>query len=410
MIILNKVVIIGGGASGLVTAIKAKTKDNEVIILEKNDDCGKKILATGNGHCNYFNEDQSIKNYHSSQNELLDKIITKENMTKVLDFFDKLGLIPKIKNGYYYPLSNQASSMRNILLSKVNELNIKIKLNFLVEKIEKVNDKFYIYSKKEKIIADNVVVATGSYAGVQKKEEVLGYKILKSFNHTIEPVLPALVQLIGIGTYFKNWARVRTDATIKLYENNTFLALEKGEIQLTDYGISGICTFNISGLISKGLYQNKKEVVIIDFLPTLAKNKKDLSKILELRAQKLNTNNLLSFFEGMVNDKLLKTILRVSDIDFNKTYANLTEEEKEKIVTNLKEFKLQIVKTKSYENAQTCIGGVKLDEINLKTMESKYIKKLYIVGELVDIDGLCGGYNLSFAWLSGILAGSDISD
>ena len=407
---MKKIVIVGGGASGLVTAIYAKNENNEVIILEKNDICGKKILATGNGRCNYYNDNQDITNYYSTNIEYLKEIITKDNLEKVSNLFAELGIIPKIKNGYYYPLSNQASSIRNILENKVKELGIKIINNFNVEKIEKENNKFIISSLDKKIEADKVVIATGSFASIKNESEVIGYKILKEFNHKIEKVLPTLVQLKGNETYFKDWNGVRSDVTLKLFEDDNFIKEESGEIQLTDYGISGICTFNISGYVSRGLNNNKNEIVQIDFLPTIGNNRLELLNFLEERNNKLNSYNIVDLFEGILNNKLIKTILKVSNIDSGKTYDELTTEEKETLSSNIKKFKIKITGTNDFSKAQTCTGGLSLDEINLKTMESKLVKDLYIVGELIDVDGVCGGYNLTFAWLSGILAGSDISD
>lgn len=407
---MKKIVIVGGGASGLVTAIYAKNENNEVIILEKNDICGKKILATGNGRCNYYNDNQDISNYYSTNIECLKEIITKDNLEKVSNLFTKLGIIPKIKNGYYYPLSNQASSIRNILENKVKELGVKIITNFNVEKVEKENNKFIISSLDKKIEADKVVIASGSFASIKNESEVIGYKILKEFNHKIEKVLPTLVQLKGNETYFKDWNGVRSDVTLKLFEDDNFIKEESGEIQLTDYGISGICTFNISGYVSRGLNNNKNEIVQIDFLPTIGNNRLELLNFLEERNNKLNSYNIVDLFEGILNNKLIKTILKVSNIDSGKTYDELTIEEKEILSSNIKEFKIKITGTNDFSKAQTCTGGLSLDEINLNTMESKLVKDLYIVGELIDVDGVCGGYNLTFAWLSGILAGSDISD
>ena len=407
---MKKIVIVGGGASGLVTAIYAKSKNNEVIILEKNDICGKKILATGNGRCNYYNDNQDLTNYYSTDKECLNKILTDDNLSEVVKLFDELGIIPKKRNGYYYPLSNQASSVRNILVSKVEKLGIKIVNNFIVEKVIKEKDKFIIYSKKDSIYADKVVIATGSFASVKNKEEVVGYKILKSFNHKIENVLPTLVQLKANEKYFKKWNGVRSDVCLKLFEDGNLIRKEYGEIQLTDYGISGICTFNISGYVSRGLSNNKSEIVKIDFLPTIGDNKTELLEFLDSRNNLLNSNNLLDFFEGILNIKLIETILEVSKINVNRKYSSLSSSEKLVLASNIKEFKLKITGTNDFYRAQTCTGGVSLNEIKLDSMESKLVKDLYIVGELVDVDGVCGGYNLTFAWLSGILAGSDIND
>lgn len=407
---METIAIIGGGASGLVTAIKAKNKKNEVIILEKNKECGKKILVTGNGRCNYYNENQNIDCYYSSKKEYLDQIITQENLEKVTEFFHELGIVPKIKNGYYYPLSNQASSIRNILVAKALKLGVKIINNFNVKDMEKENDKFIIYSENKRMEADKVVISTGSYAALKDKKETVGYQLLEKFHHKIESVLPSLVQLKGEGNYFKEWNGVRSDVTLKLYEDDILIKEEQGEIQLTDYGISGICTFNISGYVSRGLASSKTEIVQIDFLPSIGNNKQELLGFLEKRGNNLSYTDLLDFFEGVLNQKLIQTILKEAKLDYHKTYHELTKEEKLRLVSNIKEFKLNIIGTNDFLKAQTCTGGVSLEEINLNTMESKRVKNLYIIGELIDVDGICGGYNLTFAWLSGILAGSDIHD
>ena len=407
---MKRVVIIGGGASGLVTAINAKTKNNEVIILEQNSECGKKILATGNGKCNYFNENQNLNNYNSTNKEDIKKFITDENLSKTISFFDSLALVPKIKAGYFYPASEQASSIRNILVNKVKELGIEIKYNFKVENIVLENDKFIISSDSQKIISDIVVLATGSYAAVKNKKEVVGYDILKSFDLRLEKVLPSLVQLKSSGNFLKLWNGVRCDVNLKLYEDNIKIKEESGQIQLTDYGISGICTFNISGCVAKGLATNKQEVVVIDFLPNIDKDINNFINFLEERNNLLNNPKLPILFEGVLNSKLIAAILKYSNISSNKTFLDLTDKEKNILVKNIKEFRLKITGTNNYDKAQTCSGGLSLDEVNLKTMEVKKVKNLYVVGELLDIDGLCGGYNLTIAWISSILAGSDIHD
>lgn len=406
---MNKVVVIGGGASGLIASIYAKRNDNEVVVLERNDFCGKKILATGNGRCNYFNENQELSNYYSTTNQYLEEIINEKNLNEVLRFFETIGIFPKIKNGYYYPLSNQATSIRNSLVLKARTLGVKFKYNFLVKDVKLVDDKFVISSNSEKIVADKVIVATGSKASSKTGSDGSGYKMLENFGHKIVNVLPSLVQLQGKGNYFKDWNGIRSDAILRLYEDNILIKEEKGEIQLTDYGISGICTFNISGYVARGLSNNKKEVIYIDFLPAF-NNFKDLELYLDERENLFSNRNLVEFFDGLVNDKLIKTILKFSNISIDKKYNELTNREKTTLISNLKEFKLEIIDTNSFDKAQVCSGGISLDEINVKTMESKLIKKLYIVGELLDVDGLCGGYNLTFAWISGILAGSDIND
>lgn len=402
---MEKIIIVGGGPAGLTCAIKAKNDSNEVIILEKNDSCGKKILATGNGKCNYFNEIQDISKYNSNNKELLDKIINTKNIMKVKSFFDELGLIPKIKNGYYYPMSEQASSIRNILVNKALNMNIKIITNCCVNKIEKSNDKFIVKTNEKTFECDKVVISTGSYANANDIEIINSYKFLHDFDLKIENVLPTLVQLKAEGDYFKEWNGVRVDANVKLYENNNYLKEEVGQLQLTDYGVSGICIFNLSSDISKGLSFNKKEELIIDFLPSI----NNLNDYFNERSNIFGNYKIIDFLEGIINIKLANTILNKINIDRYKTYNDLSIIEKTNLIESIKSFRINIIGTNNYDKAQTCAGGLDLEELNLDTMEVNKVKGLYVIGEIIDIDGICGGYNLTISWLSGILAGCDIS-
>ena len=407
---MERIVIIGGGASGLVTAIYAKRKNNQVIILEKNNKCGKKLLLTGNGRCNFWNQDQSLENYNSTNKNNLRDIITEKNQKEILSFFDKIGIVPKVKDGYYYPNSNQASSISNALLLQVESLGIKIKYNSEVEKIDKLDNKFIITTLTGELIScDKVVLATGSKACPKTGSDGKGYELAKNFNHTIIDVVPSLVQLRGNGSYFKLWNGVRCDARISLFENNYKIKEEYGELQLTDYGISGIPTFNISGLVARGIKNNKKEIVKIDFLPFINKNEQEFITYCDNKNKFILNLKIYQFLEGMLNYKLVETILKVAKIDKQKRWQDLTISEKKRLYYNLKSFEFLITGTNSFDKAQVCSGGVSLLEINPKTMESKLIKNLYIVGELLDVDGICGGYNLSFAWISGMLAGKEIS-
>ena len=253
-----KIVIIGGGISGIITSINAKSDNNEVIILERNKEPLKKLLLTGNGRCNYYNDNQSIDNYHSTNKEVLEQILTIENINKVLDFYNKLGIIPKIKNGYYYPRSNQAVTIKNALLEKVKEKNIKIITDAYVNEIKKEKDKFIIKYNDEEIICDKVVISTGSSSYPKTGSDGNGYSLLEKY-HTIIKPLPALVPLIVKNKELKQLSGVRCDAILELFEDDQYISKEEGELQITDDGISGICTFNLSSKISRGLEDGKKE-------------------------------------------------------------------------------------------------------------------------------------------------------
>ena len=402
---MKKVVIIGGGASGLISSIFAKNKDNEVIILERNSICGKKILATGNGRCNYWNEDQNLRHYNSTSKNLLEKIITLDNQKQIMTLFNRIGIVPKIKNGYYYPTSNQAISIRNALVTEATKLGVKIYQDALVDKVMHSNNKYIVEFNNKKIIADSLIIATGSKASPKTGSTGIGYTLAKSLGHTIIEPLPALVQLVGQGKYFTSWDGIRSDVNVSLYAANKFIKEETGEIQLTNYGVSGICIFNLSRFASAYLKENKKVEVVINFLPWL---KEDAITYFDKRTSLMPSRTIFELLEGLLNNKLLNTFLSILKLDESRKWTNMSKQEKINLINILTNFHLPIIDTKSFDNAQVCSGGVDLSEINPNTMESLINKNLYIVGELLDVDGDCGGYNLSFAWISGMLAGKSI--
>ena len=401
-----KIIVVGGGCSGVVAAINAKNKDNEVVILERNNTLLKKLLLTGNGRCNYFNETYSIDNYHSNNIDLVNDFISDKNITMSKEFFDNLGIVPKIKNGYYYPYSNQAVSIKDILANEVNRLGIKVIYDTYVEDIEK-EDKFIIKTNNEEYICDKLILSTGSFAYPKTGSDGHGYSILEKLGHTIIKPVPALVQLNANSKYLKDWDGVRSDVYLELFEDGEYLTKEEGEIQFTNYGISGICTFNLSHFISRGLEENKKYVVKINFVPFI---KTLISPWLYEYANKNKEKDIYELLEGFLNKKLIPIILKESNIKSSKKYDELTKEEKVKLINSLRHFKVEITSTKGFDSSQVCNGGVSLDEININTMESKIVKDLYIIGELLDINGNCGGYNLTECWISGILSGKSIGE
>lgn len=408
---MTKVIVVGGGASGLVAAIQAVKKGADVILLERNDSLGKKILVTGNGKCNYWNEDQDVRHYHSSNQNLLNSFLTEENKKKVMHFFEDIGVIPKIKNGYYYPYSNQAVSMKAVLMNEMQALSIQVITNAFVKKIEKENDQFYVFTNENKYFADVVILATGSKAAPKTGSDGNGYVLAESLGHQLIPVLPSLTQVYGNGSYYKQWNGIRVDAKLSLYENDKLIKEESGELHLTDYGISGICTFNLSGAISKGLSTNKKEEISINFIPDL--NIKDTASFvawLDERNAKLKNRTIDQLFDGFVHYKLVFLFLALTHIDSSVYWEDLTMEKKLTFASYFLKHSLIVLKTSDFEKAQVCSGGVSLEEVNMETMESLKVKNLYFAGELLDVDGDCGGYNLGFAWMSGIVAGENAGE
>lgn len=380
-----KIIIIGSGASGLAAGISLLRCGYDVTILERNNISGKKLLLTGAGRCNFFNSDQNIIHYHSSDKDILAKIITSDNIHLVEDFITSLGIVPKVKDGYYYPFANQAYNMKELLERTYLDLGGKIKYNYLVEKIEKKSSLFLI---NDTISCDKLILATGSKAYKMTGSDGIGYQLAKKFNHHIVKVLPSLTSLITREKI--NLKGVRVDAKVTLYEDGVKVREELGQVQFTDYGLSGICIFNLSYYAIKGLNKNKKEVITIDLMPFMDKVSFKNKKVYDL---------LLGFLPNKMIDYILKTL----DISKDVYYEDLSNDKKQELTKILKEMEFNIISYKEFDFSQVCSGGVSLREINPLTMESIFVKNLYIIGELLDVNGDCGGYNLTFAFLSGIL-------
>lgn len=400
---MKEVVIVGGGASGLTAAITAARNGKDVTIIEKNNKCGKKILITGNGRCNFWNTDEDLSHFHSSNSNLLKQFITDERKNSILKFFDSLGLAYKTKNGYYYPFSNQAFTIENALLSECKKLNIKIINDITVEKIIK-EDCFIINPNKENIKAKNIIIATGSKAAPKTGSDGLGYELAKSLGHNIITPLPSLVQLKADEPYFKNWSGIRTDVKVNLLINHKYIKSETGEIQLTNYGLSGICIFNLSGEAAKALNQNKNVIISINFIP-FASNPKTFLQTLNKNSYHKTISELL---EGILHYKLIDIILKKAHLKRDLLLNTLTDNELNNLIKTLTDFQIKILDTHTLDHAQVCSGGIPLTEINSKTLESLKVKNLYFTGEIIDIDGDCGGYNLGWAWMSGIIAGKNV--
>ncbi|MBR5662660.1 MAG: aminoacetone oxidase family FAD-binding enzyme [Bacilli bacterium] len=395
---MKKVFIIGGGASGLTAAIKA-SKNHDVTIIEKNEKLGKKILITGNGKCNYWNENQDINMYHSSSKEYT-KIVNQINLVKAHAFLDSIGIVPFIKNGYYYPNSGQAISVVNALVDEAINSGVKI-ITEEVTSIVKKENKFIINNKYE---SDYVIIATGGKAAPKTGSDGTGYNIAESFGHNIIKPLPALVGL-EIEENIKELSGIRLIGEIKLYINNELSQTELGEIQFNDYGFSGIPILQISSSAIKALDDNKNVSISINLLPNIADDILGLRSFLKVQDRHLNNKSISQILDQLFNYKLSNYLLKMSKIDNNSKIDKLTNDDLDLLCHNILNFNFKVIKDHGFENAQTTSGGIDLREINLETLESLKVKGLYFCGEILDVDGACGGYNLSFAWLSGLIAG-----
>lgn len=393
-------IIIGAGASGMFAAITAAENNARVCLIESEDRIGKKLLATGNGKCNLTNMNITEDCYRTSSQKKIMSIISRFNNDDVVYSFKQMGLLTRQREGYVYPYNEQALVVLDILRFRLNELKVDIFVKSKITKYEFKNNFFNVVIEREndttRIQGKKLCVSTGSNAGLKKSDSNIGVEIAKYFGHTIIKRLPALVPLMCKENFFKEISGVRAKGNICLFCDDKPLISEKGEIQFTDYGISGIPVFQISRYAVKALEYNKKSVVkaYIDFMPEYTRE--ELGKFLKEYIEKnhsLISQNKENIFVGLINKKIMALIVRLTGNDI------------EKIVEKIKKFAVTIIGAKGIENAQVTQGGVSLDEINTDTFESDIQPGLYFCGEIIDVDGICGGYNLQWAWTSGHLAG-----
>lgn len=401
------IIIIGAGASGMMSAILCGQRKKRVLILEQKDKVGKKLLATGNGKCNYTNIEQHKHCYHSKDLSSTMKILNEFNVKDTLAFFQEIGIYPKIKNGYCYPNSQQASSVVEALKIQLSDLNIEIECNKKIQSIGKRKEIFIIKTDKEIYESEKVIIATGGKAASKLGSDGSGYQLAKGLGHTMITPMPALTALKCKETYLKNLAGVRTDGIIKLYWDGVRKAEDKGEIQLTNYGISGIPVFQVSRFGAEGLLFKKKVTAQLDIMPNM--ELEQLEAELIRRFRKKSKQTALEAMTGLLNSKINAVLLKEVNILADEKANIIAEEKIKKLAEFIKRMILHITDTNGFEQAQVTAGGIPLSEINIKTMESIKTKGLYFCGEILDVDGICGGYNLQWAWSSGYLAGKNAS-
>ncbi|RDU23071.1 BaiN/RdsA family NAD(P)/FAD-dependent oxidoreductase [Anaerosacchariphilus polymeriproducens] len=399
----KKVIVIGGGASGIVAAIAASRSGADVTILEHMKRIGKKILSTGNGKCNITNLNQDIKKYNGNNPEFILPVFEQFGVKETLDFFHAMGILIKDKNGYIYPNSEQASSVLDVLRMELENLNVEIICECKINGIKKIRNQFIINTNLKEYKSDACIMAIGGKAAPVTGSDGSGFLYVKEFGHTVLSMVPALVQLKAKQSFFKELAGIRIEGNVQLWSNSMLLASEYGEIQLTKYGISGIPVMQISRFASLELLKYKKVSAILDFNPQM--NEEELKHYLKNRFKHSRNKTAEECFIGFINKKLGNVLLKESGINLNQNANGIKFEQIEVLVKKIKTFSIDIIAANSFENAQVTAGGISTTEINNKTLESKLVSQLFFAGEMIDIDGTCGGYNLQWAWSSGYVAG-----
>ena len=400
----TEIAVIGGGASGMIAAITARKSGKEVVVLERKDRILKKVLITGNGRCNITNVNADISNYFGKNISSVENILNSFNPQDTMDFFNGLGIMCNEENrGKVYPLSGQASSVVDALRFEAERLGVRIETEFYVRKIEKDGFKFKIYSEdRKKIEADRVILAAGGQSYPELGSNGSGFELAKELGHSVTKLSPSIVQLKTEKYQVKGLQGIKTDVAVTAYGDNKKICTYDGELLFTDYGISGNVIFNISFVMP--LYKNVE--FEIDFMEKFDYN--ELYEMLKERKKMMSHLTMENYFNGMINKKLGQFLSKVSGIEkLSKPVKDLNDSEIRKLCTVLKKYRIKILDTTGFKNAQVTAGGVSLNEVNTETLESKIVKGLYFSGEVLDVYGECGGFNLQWAWASGYIAGKN---
>lgn len=399
------VIIIGAGASGLMAAAAAASKGARVALLEHKDDIGKKILATGNGRCNFTNTDMSVNKFHGSK-ALIKNGLSQFNYSDTIRFFKGLGIPAYDNAGYIYPNSRQAASVVAAFRMELMRLHVDVKTGINITDIKPTDDRtgYCIQTDKGSFKSQRLIIACGLTASPKLGSDGSLFRQIEALGHHIQKPLPALCGFSCDGLNFKKITGVRCDATVASVIDGQMTEQNTGELQLADYGISGIPVFQISSLMSRALDKGQKVEVIIDFLPAFSDD--ELNGYIKDRSITTTDNRSLNeMLNGLLNNKLLLELIHKSGVSPDKKGRLLTDDDCKSLTRSIKHTAVSVKKPRGAEFAQVCAGGIYTKEIDVRTLESKIHPGLYFCGELLDVDGICGGYNLQWAWTSGYIAG-----
>lgn len=399
------VIIIGAGASGLMAAAAAASKGARVALLEHKDDIGKKILATGNGRCNFTNTDMSVNKFHGSK-ALIKNGLSQFNYADTIRFFKELGIPAYDNAGYIYPNSRQAASVVAAFRMELMRLHVDMKTGINITDIKPADDRtgYCIQTDKGSFKSKRLIIACGLTASPKLGSDGSLFRQIEALGHHIQKPLPALCGFSCDGLNFKKITGVRCDAAVASVIDGQMTEQNTGELQLADYGISGIPVFQISSLMSRALDKGQKVEVIIDFLPAFSDD--ELNGYIKDRSITTTDNRSLNeMLNGLLNNKLLLELIHKSGVSPDKKGRLLTDDDCKSLTRSIKHTAVSVKKPRGAEFAQVCAGGIYTKEIDVRTLESKIHPGLYFCGELLDVDGICGGYNLQWAWTSGYIAG-----
>ncbi|MDD2895201.1 MAG: NAD(P)/FAD-dependent oxidoreductase [Aliarcobacter sp.] len=405
-----KIAIIGAGAAGIIAAITAKrlNKNLQIDLFDANKGIGKKILASGNGRCNISNNQITSKNY-LGENPDFTSFALKEFDFKAFEKFCKsIGLLLDIKpSGKVYPLSNEAKSVTNLLELALQELGVNIYLESMITDIEKVENKFNITTQENEYKAyDKVLISNGLGAAPQLNANESGLDFASKFGHSFNPTYPSLVGLKTDNTYNGKLQGVKKECNVSLYVNGNLEQEIFGDVLFTSYGVSGFAILDISQLAVLNLSQYQDVKIAINFFPKI--NRNDLGDQIQTLFKTIPSQKAVDIITGMVSNKIAPVLLDICKINIDTKAADVNAKQIKALAYQLNQWKLKIIDTQGFGHAEASGGGVRTAEVDNKTYESKLCKGLFFAGEVLDIVGNRGGFNLQFAWASGYLVGKSL--
>lgn len=419
--IQTDVAVIGGGAAGLTAAIAAARHGAKTVLIEHMDRVGKKLLSTGNGKCNYTNALQGVSCYRGEDPAFVLPVFAQFGFEETVRFFGELGIYPKVRNGYYYPASEQASSVLDVLRMECDYRNVHTYTSCNLSDIKTGKNGYQIQTDKGAFLTRTVIFATGLLAAPKTGSDGSAFPYIEGLGHHFIDIVPALVGLQGKQSFFKIIAGIRAESTIYLYAKNgqiqpndkktghfpdghVLLGSEHGELQLTAYGISGIPVFQLSRFATRALKNGQEVCALIDFMPQLPPE--ELYTLLKQRfCDNAHGKDASEALVGLFNKKLIDILLKEAGIHLHTGASSVKSDKLQALCRTIKQFRVDIAGSKGTDAAQVCAGGVDTAQIDAGTLESKLSDGVYFAGEIIDIDGTCGGYNLQWAWSSGYVAG-----
>lgn len=406
-----EVLVVGAGASGMMAAITAARGGRRVLVLEKKERPGKKLLATGNGRCNYTNQRQDPACYRSRSPERAWEILRSFDQERTVAWFQEIGILPGNRQGYLYPASFQAVSLLHALEREMNRLGVALHREETVERIERRRNfkgtwegGYAVATDRAKYLAEKVIVSTGGMASPAHGSTGDGYRLLDRFSLEMVPAYPALCSLVTEKAMAKRWAGNRVQGKVSLMADGKLLAWDRGEIQLVSQGISGIPVFQVSRYAACALGEKRRVTLCLDSMPDW-----DREAVLAELMRRVHWNGSQSagdLLEGILPDKFSGVLIRGSGLSLSARAETISEDALERLAGQMKGFTMDILGVSGFEKAQTTAGGISLEEVNPRTLEVVKAPGIYLTGELLDVDGICGGYNLQWAWTTGYLAGS----